>query len=316
MSDDYYDIDKIDVNKIKTYPISERKNKAEISKMGKTIERGSTMRDFIASLPQYLKADDLISIAKHIITARKGERAVILGMGAHPIKVGLSPLIIDLIKSNIVTALSFNGAGVIHDFEIAYQGATSEDVAQGLEDGSFGMAEETGRFINTALKLRKGYGYSVGKSLDDKNLKYKDYSILWNAYKEHIPICVSVAVGNDIIHQHPDTSGDDIGYNSYEDFKLLASVLPSLDGGGVFINLGSAVIIPETFLKALNVARNIRGQIKDFYTVNFDMIQHYRPNLNVVSRPTANSGKGYSITGHHEIMFPLLCSFIKELNDE
>lgn len=310
----YYNVKKMDIGTAKTYTITKRDNKADTHKMAKVLDKGSTIKDFIYSLPRYLKANDLIDVAKHIDNARNRHRAVILGMGAHPIKVGLSPLIIDLINRGVITALLFNGACVIHDFETAYQGATSEDVVRGLEDGSFGMADETASFIHKALELRKGYGYSVGRAIDEHNLKYKEQSILWNAYQKHVPICVTVAVGNDIIHQHPNTSGDNTGYNSYEDFKLFASVLPSLNDGGVFINLGSAVMIPETFLKALNLARNIMGQVKDFYTVNFDMIQHYRPNVNVVSRPTWSSGKGYSITGHHELMFPLLCSFITELS--
>jgi len=305
-----YKIERLDFSKIRTYPINQRENKADISKMAKPLQKNITLNDFINSLPQYLKANDLVEIAQHILSARKHNKGVILGMGAHPIKTGLSTLIIDLIKRNILTGVVLNGAGVIHDFEIAYQGATSEDVAKGIEDGSFGMVDETGTFIHNALMKRGGYGYSVGKAIDECDLKYKEYSILWNAYKRLVPVCVSVAIGNDIIHQHPKMNGDDVGFNSYEDFQILTSLIPLLDNGGVFINLGSAVIIPETFLKALATARNIKGSISGFYTVNMDMIQHYRPIVNVVSRPTLSSGKGYTITGHNEIMFPLLYAMI------
>ncbi len=305
-----YDIDRIDFNKIKTYPIKERQNKATLSKMAKPTEKGISLHGFVESLPEYLKASDLIEVADRIAEAHRQKKGVILGMGAHPIKVGLSTLIINLIDRGILTGLLLNGAGVIHDFETAYQGATSEDVAEGLKDGSFGMADETGAFIHKAIKRREGFGYSVGKAIDEEDLKHKRYSILWNAYRKRVPVCVSVAIGNDIIHQHPSMNGDDVGYNSYEDFQLFTSLLPMLNGGGVFINLGSAVIVPETFLKALTVARNVKGEVDGFYTANFDMIQHYRPRVNVVSRPTMSSGKGYSITGHHEIMFPLLYAMV------
>lgn len=311
-----YNIDRIDFSNIKTYPIKERENKASLDKMANPLPKGATTSEFIKSLPDYLKAKDIIELAKRTAKAKKHQKAVILGMGAHPIKVGLSDLIIDLIKKGVITAIAMNGAGVIHDFETAFIGATSEDVAEGLSDGSFGMAYETGHYIHKAIQSREGFGYSVGKAIDQAKLNYKNHSILWNAYKTNIPVCVTVAIGNDIIHQHPEADGANIGYNSYEDFKILSSILPGLNGGGVFINLGSAVLIPETFLKSLTVARNVSGKVEGFTTANFDMIQHYRPNTNIVKRPTAGSGTGYSITGHHEIMFPLLCTMIKEFIDE
>jgi deoxyhypusine synthase len=305
-----YDIDRIDFKKIKTYPIKERQNIASLGRFAKLTNKGISFHDFIEALPDYLKATDLKELTEKIIEARQRNKGFILGMGAHPIKVGISPLIIDLINKGIITGILQNGACVIHDFELAYQGETSEDVSIGLKDGSFGMAQETGEFIHKALKYREGIGYSMGKAMDEANLRYKEQSILWNAYRKNVPVCVSVAIGNDIIHQHPSMNGEDVGYNSYEDFKIFTSLIPSLNDGGVFINLGSAVILPETFLKALTVARNVKDKIDSFYTANFDMIQHYRPNMNVVSRPTMSSGKGYSITGHHEIMFPLLYSMI------
>lgn len=310
-----YKIDRIDFSKIKTYSIDKREHIASLDRVAKVMKKGLGMLGFMNSLPKYLKANDLIEIVKHIVSARKNKKGVILGMGGHPVKVGLSPLIIDLMKKKVITGIVINGSVVIHDFEMAYQGATSEDVGKGLEDGSYGMVNETAIFIHNALKKREGFGYSVGKAIDEANLKYKEYSVLWNAYKHLIPVCVHVAMGNDTIHQHPEMNGENIGYNSYEDFKIFASILPSLNNGGVFINLGSAVIIPESFLKALTIARNVKGEVHNFYTVNFDMIQHYRPNVNIVSRPTQSSGKGYSITGHHEIMFPLLYSMIIELLD-
>ncbi len=307
-----YNIDRIDFDDIKTYPIENRQNKASFDKDAVPFESGGSLKTFAESLPKYLKSLELVELSDVVVKARHNGKGFILGMGAHPIKVGLGSLIIDLMSKNIITALLINGACVIHDFEMAYQGATSEDVLEGLKDGSFGMVEETGRFIHNAIKLREGFGYSVGKAIDDNNLKYKEHSILWNAYRNNIPICVSVAIGTDIIHQHPMARGEDIGYNSHEDFKIFSSIVPTLSGGGVFLNLGSAVIIPETFLKAFTVAQNVKGPISGFYTANFDMVQHYRPRVNVVTRPSAVSGtgKGFSITGHHEIMFPLLCAMI------
>ncbi len=305
-----YNIDRIDFKKIKTYPINQRQNIASLDKMAKPAGKGISFHDFINTLPDYLKARDLIEIADKIVAARRRNKGFILGMGAHPIKVGLGPLIIELIKKGIITGILQNGACVIHDFELAYQGETSEDVSIGLKDGSFGMAQETGEFIHKALKYREGFGYSVGKAIDEHNLTYKKFSILWNSYQENVPLCVSVAIGNDIIHQHPSMDGEDVGYNSYEDFQIFTSIIPSLNDGGVFINLGSFAVVPECFLKALTIARNVKGEIEGFYTANIDMVQHYRPNLNVVSRPTMSSGKGYSITGHFEIMFPLLYAMI------
>ena len=233
-------------------------------------------------------------------------------MGAHPIKCGLSPLIIELIKKKIITGIAWNGACMIHDTEVALIGETSEDVANGLEDGTFGMIYETGDFIHKVMSKRMGIGNQIGKAVIEENLDYSDYSISANAYQSNIPLTVHVAIGTDIVHQHPKANGSDIGENSMKDFKILANNLKDLNDGGVFLNLGSHVIIPEVFLKALTIVRNLGNTVENFYTANMDMIQHYRPSYNILSRPTLKSGKSYSFTGHHEIMFPLLCACILE----
>jgi deoxyhypusine synthase len=274
------------------------------------------LRDFLAFLPQTLAAADLLAIARRIAEAVKGQRPVILGMGAHPIKVGLSPLIIDLLDRAIVSAVAMNGAGIIHDFELAYQGATSEDVASALRDGSFGMARETGEFLNTAVRTgikepEMGIGQAVGERILTERLPHAHLSILAACARLFLPACVHVTIGADIIHMHPQVDGAAIGEGSLRDFYRLAGVVAHLEGG-VFINLGSAVVIPEVFLKALTLARNLGYAVKNFTTVDLDFVRHYRPSVNVVTRPTLEGGRGFHLTGHHEIMFPLLYAAVLE----
>jgi len=238
-------------------------------------------------------------------------------LGAHVIKCGLSPIVIDLINRGIIDCIALNGAGIIHDFEIAFQGKTSEDVERAIRDGSFGMAQETAGFINDAIKAGiksdLGVGKSMGKAIDqDNRLPYKNLSILHTAYKKGITVSVHVAIGTDIVHQHLSCNGAAVGQASLKDFHNFIAEVSKLGDGGVLINFGSAVILPEVFLKALTVARNLGYKVKNFTTANFDMIYHYRPEQNIVRRPTQDSGKGYYIIGHHEIMLPLLASAIIE----
>ena len=236
-------------------------------------------------------------------------------MGAHPIKVGLSPLIIDFMERGIIDALALNGAGIIHDFELAYMGETSEDVAASLKDGSFGMGEETGAFINAAIiegtRLNLGVGAAVGNAIVKNHLPYRRLSILATASRLGIPVTCHIAIGTDIIHMHPKADGKALGDCSLRDFRTLTSVVATL-GGGVYLNFGSAVILPEVFLKAVSLARNLGNAVENLTTVNLDFLQHYRPLTNVVSRPTLQTGKGYQITGHMEIMVPLLFGAVLE----
>jgi len=277
--------------------------------------RGALFRTFIEGLPSFLGASDLKAVVRSIARARRRQRPVVVGMGAHPIKVGLSPLLIDLMKRGIVTAIAANGACIIHDFELSFTGKTSEDVSQEVCTGAFGMARETGRELNTAIKrgVKKGYGIgkSVGEYIFKKGGKVSERSIFAEGYRLGISTSVHVAMGTDIIHMHPYADGAMIGEGSHRDFRLFASVVADLQGG-VYINLGSAVIMPEVFLKALTIARNLGHGVDDITTVNMDFIQHYRPKENVLIRPTLKKGKAYALTGHHEIMFPLLAAALIE----
>ncbi len=292
----------VDLKKIKTYSIKKRKNLVNLEQFGKPIEFKG-FNKFIDSLPKVLAANHLKNVIDNIVKAHNKDRQVVLALGAHVIKCGLSPIVIDLMKRGIVTAVAMNGSGAIHDYEISLMGETSEDVSHSLKDGTFGMAVETAEAIQAAASVpESGLGRALGdKILKDKN-KYKQHSILAEGARLNIPVTVHVAIGTDIIHMHSCVSGADMGESSHMDFKILCSVVSELEGG-VWLNVGSAVIMPEVFLKAITVARNLGRKVKNFTTVNMDMIQHYRPQTNVVKRPTTH---GYSITGHHEIMLPLL----------
>ncbi len=292
----------INLEKIKTYSIKKRKNLVKIDQFGKAIQYRD-FNKFIDSLPKILAANDLRNLIDSIVKAHNKKRQVVLALGAHVIKCGLSPIVIDLMKRGIVTAVAMNGSVAIHDYEISLIGETSEDVSHSLKDGTFGMAKETAEAIQAAASTPvRGLGRSLGeKIIKDKN-KHRQHSILAVGARLHIPVTVHVAIGTDIIHMHPGVSGSDMGESSHVDFKILCSVVSELEGG-VWLNVGSAVIMPEVFLKAITVARNLGRKVKNFTTANMDMIQHYRPQTNVVKRPTTH---GYSITGHHEIMLPLL----------
>jgi hypothetical protein len=305
----------IDLSKIRTYSIKSRKSKTQIKSFGRPLESGSDIHEFLDSLPKYLKAQDLKSLVNSIVNAKRKKKPIILMLGAHPIKCGLSPILIDLMKEGFVTLLSTNGAGAIHDSEIAFWGKTSEEVEQAIEDGSFGMAKQTGKIFNQISSIAgekdMGLGEAMGKSILELKAKFRRHSLLANAYQLNIPACVHVAFGTDIVHQHPNFDPASTGKATHLDFKILIDEVSRLNNGGVVLHFGSAVILPEVFLKALSVAR---GKIQNFTTANFDMIQHYRPNVNVVRRPTQKSGQGFSFTGHHEIMIPLLAWALKSVN--
>ncbi len=305
----------LDFSKVRTYPVGKRFSKVQRSLLGKPLAKGVSLRSFIRGLPNILAAQNLKRIAEKIADCHRKKKTVVLGMGAHPIKVGLSPLIIKFMERGIVDALALNGAGVIHDFELAYMGETSEDVAATLKDGSFGMGEETGAFINGAIsegaRLELGVGAAVGRAILQNHLPYRRLSILATASRLGIPVTCHIAIGTDIIHMHPKADGKALGDCSLRDFRTLTAVVATL-GGGIYLNFGSAVILPEVFLKALSLARNLGNRVDNLTTVNLDFLQHYRPLTNVVSRPTLESGKGYQLTGHMEIMVPLLFGAVLE----
>ena len=303
----------IDLKKVRTYSAKKRPTKVELNSFAKPLIKGASFKKFLDSLPHFLAAGSLREAARAIVAAHKKGRPVIIGMGAHVIKVGLNPLIIDLMKKRIITCAVLNGAGAIHDFEVATLGRTSEDVGKGLETGMFGMVEETMRDINQGIGESgyqdiRGMGNLLGEKLVKMKAPHQELSLLANGYKLEIPVTVHVAIGTDTIHMSPHVDPKMLGEATFTDFRLLCSVLCDLEGG-VFLNIGSAVILPEVFLKALNVARNLGSKVKNFTTVNLDMIQHYRPRQNVLSRP---GGKAYALTGHHEIMVPLLYQAIIE----
>lgn len=306
----------MDLSKLKTYSIKKRKSKVDKRLFAFPLERGCRFEKFFDSLPNILKVKDLKDVVASIVRARAHDRPVMLLCGAHVIKCGLSPIVIELIERGVITSVAFNGAGIIHDFEIAYCGETSEDVASALKDGSFGMAEETAAYLNGAVtegvREGRGFGDSVGLMMEQKLLKFRHLSIAHACSRKRIPLTVHVAIGTDIIHQHPSANGADIGEASMRDFRRFSDEVAGLDRGGVVLNFGSAVILPEVFLKALSVARNITGRVGAFTTANFDMNVHYRPMQNIVIRPTQGTGKGYYIVGHHELMMPLLAQAVLE----
>ncbi len=306
----------MDFSKLKRTSLHDRKSIVRMQEPSSPPASPASFQDFWNSLPPFLKADDLKELVKAIQNARENKKPVLLMMGAHPIKVGLSPWIIQAVEQGFITAMAVNGACLVHDFELAYAGNTSEDVAEALIDGSFGMTKETGIFINEticeAANADKGIGNFFGNKIEESSFPHKQLSIFAAASRKQIPITVHIALGTDVIHHHPEASGEAIGKTSMTDFHTCCETVAGIGDGGVVLNVGSNVILPEVFLKALTVARNITGPIHNFTTANFDMIQHYRPNQNVVQRPTLGGGKGYRFTGHHEIMLPLLFTALFE----
>jgi hypothetical protein len=307
--------DEADLQHVRTVAIARRPNKVSAAEFAGPPGSDLSFRAFLDSLPHVLVARDFLRVADAIASATDGGRAVVVMLGGHVVKTGLAPLLVDLMRRGVITHVAMNGSAAIHDYEIARFGATSEDVAAGLKDGTFGMAEETGRGLNDAFAVGMargaGMGEAVAIALDaldrTEPLAHPELSVLLNAWRLGVPATVHAALGAEIIHQHPAANGAAIGDTSHRDFRRLAASLPALDGGGVVLNVGSAVIMPEVFLKALTIARNLHeGRPRAFVTCDLDMQRHYRPRMNVVQRPTLEGGKGYEITGHHEIMVPLL----------
>jgi len=308
-----------DLNKVKTISIKRRKSKTRISSSGRPLDNPSAA-SFFESLPKYLKAADFNDFIKRIVRARKKGFPFHVMMGAHVIKVGLSPVIIDLMEKGIVTGISMNSAGLIHDLESAFFGETSEDVQAGLADGSFGMAADTGLLFDgvteTAEKETCGLGEAAGIYINSEKAKHRRNSLFAAADRLGVPATVHLVVGADIVHQQGSFRAGPTAEASYRDFKVLAGLLGRADRGGVVANIGSAVVLPEVFLKALTVSRNLKAGRHDITTANFDMISHYRPLMNVVNRPTADGGCGYNFIGHHEIMIPLLAWGLKSYMNE
>lgn len=309
-----YKAEPIDLSKISTYPLASRPSKVTADDFAKPLANDSSTKELINSLPDILAARELRDLAQLIRDAKQKGRAVIAGLGGHVIKNGLAPILIDLTQRGYLTAFAMNGSAMIHDFEIALVGATSEDVDATLGSGGFGMAEETGRTINEAVaagaKDNIGMGEAIGRHLQRMSPEYAAQSLLQASYEAGVPVTVHVAIGTDIVHIHPSADGASIGQTTLRDFRLLCSLVKELDGGGVYLNLGSAVVLPEVFLKTVTVVRNLGYKLQDFSTANFDFIQQYRPLTNVVRRPVAGSGRGFSFVGHHEIMIPLLAAAI------
>jgi hypothetical protein len=305
----------LDFDRIRTYPIRERPNKVHLDELARVWKAGGSLTQFLDSLPHILVGNDFRAIVDATVTAVRNQRPVVVMMGAHTIKCGLNPIFIDLIQRGILSAIAFNGAGAIHDFEFAYIGETSEDVQRGLDDGSFGMIDETGRLMNQAfaagVKQGLGAGRALGEAIVTGQFRNRELSILHQSVVSKIPATVHIAIGTDIIHQHPTADGSVLGEASYLDFQKFAAVVAQLEGG-VVLNIGSAVIMPEVFLKALTIARNLGHTVDNLTTVTFDMIRHYRPAENVVRRPTHKGGHGYYIVGHHELLVPLWAAAVIE----
>ena len=308
-----YAVTPLDFDRLHTYSVHDRHSKVSVDDFARPVSPGMRVRDLLASLPAQLAGVDLPELVIHIATAVRNRRPVLLGMGAHVIKVGLNPVLIDLMERGIISAIALNGAGIIHDTEIAMVGRTSEEVADVLGQGAFGAARETGEVLNEAIRRGAangiGLGEAVGNALLEHNFPHNDQSLLARARELGIPVTVHVAIGTDIIHIHPGADGAAIGRTSHHDFRLFCRLVSELEGG-VYLNVGSAVLLPEVFLKALTVVRNLGHQVRHLTTANFDFIRHYRPTTNVVHRPTLEGGRGYSFTGHHELMIPLLAAAV------
>jgi len=305
----------LDFSAFKTYSLHDRPSKVTVEHFAGRLSAGLSLRRFLALLPRQLAAEDLKAVAGAVCTAVRNRRLVLLAMGAHVIKVGLSPVFIGLLERGIVSGIAMNGAGIVHDSEIAMAGKTSEDVAAVLGEGAFGAARETGEFLNAATRRAaetgQGLGRTVGEELLRGGFPHNGLSLLASAARLGVPVTVHVAVGTDIIHIHPGADGAAIGKASHHDFRLFCSLVSRLEQG-VLLHAGSAVLLPEVFLKALTLVRNLGYPVREFTTANFDFLRHYRPLTNVVHRPTLEGGRGYNLTGHHEIMLPLLVASILE----
>lgn len=308
----------LDFSELNTYSLHERPSKVSVEQFARPLPPGAGIKDLLRSLPDQLAGRDFSELIKRLAECHRGDRLIMVGMGAHVIKVGLNPILIDLMERGVISSLAFNGAGIVHDTELAMAGRTSEEVGDVLGKGQFGAARETGETVNKAINqgARKGIGLgkALGEYLLEQDYPYNHLSLLASAARLSIPLTVHVAVGTDIIHIHPSADGASIGKTTYHDFQLFCGILKDL-AGGAYLNIGSAVLLPEIFLKALTVTRNLGYEVNNFTTANFDFIRHYRTMTNVVNRPTADGGKGYNFTGHHELMIPLLAAgLIDELS--
>ena len=301
---------------ITTYSLGDRPSKVRACDFRDPFHPGGSLAEFLKSLPPFLQAQDLRALASAVALAHREERVVALGLGAHNLKVGLTPLYADLMERGLITSIALNGAGIVHDFELALAGHTSEDVGSQLEGGRFGMARETGVWLNRVI--REGYreglglGEAVGKAIWEEGLPYRDRSLLSAAHRFGVLTTVHVALGTDIVHMHPEADGEAIGGATLRDFRRFCAVVARLDGG-VYLNVGSAVVLPEVFLKALTLARNLGHETRHFTTGNLDFVRHYRPAVNVVGRPTGGGGRGYNLVGPHEILVPLLFACVLEI---
>ena len=308
--------EEFDLSGVRTYPLASRQSKARAEDFGRPVERGVTFGAWFDSLPGILGAQDVRRVVDALVAARRRNAGIIWGIGAHVIKTGVSPILIDLMRRGYVSALAMNGAGIIHDFEIALSGATSEDVEEALGPGRFGMADETGRLLNEIVRhgaeRKQGLGQAVAAYLSQQQTAFADRSLAVAAHRYGVPLTVHVALGTDIVHMHPDASGSAIGDASLRDFRYFTSCVARLDGG-VYINCGSAVVLPEVFLKAVALARNKGVALDGLTTVNIDFLRMYRPHTNVVSRPVAGTrGTGISLIGHHEVLIPLIAAAVVE----
>ena len=301
----------LDFSGLNTYSVYDRHSKVSVKDFAGILKPDMRVKDLLAALPTQLAGGEFPELIKRVASARRNKRPVMLGMGAHVIKVGLNPILIELMKRGIITSIALNGAGIIHDAEIAMVGRTSEEVADVLGRGAFGAAGETGEILNRAINegatQDMGMGEAVGRTLLAHDFPHNDQSLLAQACRLGVPVTVHVAIGTDIIHIHPDADGAAIGKTSYHDFRLFCRRVSDLDGGA-YLNVGSAVLLPEVFLKALTVVRNLGFTVKEITTANFDFIRHYRPATNVVHRPTLEGGRGFNFTGHHELMIPLFAA--------
>ncbi len=316
MESHYDDLEPLELAKVKTYPLASRHSKVKLDNFARPIEGDASVAKFIESLPNVLAVQSLRTIAERMSRARELKKPIIWGIGGHVIKTGLAPLIIDLMKQGFVSAIAANGSVLVHDAEIAMIGSTSEDVDATLSEGVFGGADETGRLLNLAAqdgaRDQIGLGEAVGRSLMEMKPKHCDYSLLCAAYESKIPFTIHLTIGGDIAHFHPTADGASLGATTHTDFRLLAELVRRMDGGGVYLNVGSAVVLPEVFLKCVTLVRNLGYPLTNITTANFDFIQSYRPQTNVVRRPTEKgAGEGFSITGHHELTIPLLAAMLK-----
>jgi hypothetical protein len=320
-----YQVRPLDLDHVRTYPLKSRPSKVSVSDFARVLSGGASVREWMNSLPRILAGESFRAVITALEKARRKKKPIIWGLGGHVIKVGLGPVLIDLMGRGFLTAIAMNGAALIHDFEVALVGATSEDVPEALGRGRFGMAEETGRYINEAIGAGDREGHGIGEAVGrflvrHRGARFRRDSLLAQAYQRRVPVTVHQAIGTDIIHNHPATDPRALGAASHRDFRLLAALVQKLGGGGVYLNVGSAVVLPEVFLKCVSLASNLGRPPRGITTVNLDFIQHYRPTQNVLLRSTASTGRpgersrsqGYALTGHHELMIPLLAAALDE----